>query len=250
MVKRAVSIGINYYGTKYELNGCINDTRIIKDMLIRYFGYDRKEIKVITDYRNSTLKPTKKVIQDVLKEFVEKTQSGDTLFVHYSGHGSHIFDKDGDEIDRQDEVICPCDNTYIKDDDLYEILVKKFPKDAKLICLFDCCHSGSILDLPVMYTHKSNIIKQNKHDISHLDCVMISGCKDDQTSADAYINRGYKGALTWAISESFIDAKDLSDLTWKEIITVIRLKLKKRKYQQIPQLSTSCEQLLNEQIEL
>ncbi len=44
----------------------------------------------------------------------------------------------------------------ILDDDLFEILVKPLPKDAHLVCIFDCCHSGTVLDLPYLFKPGSN----------------------------------------------------------------------------------------------
>jgi hypothetical protein len=81
-------------------------------------------------------------------------ESGDSLFCHYSGHGCKIRDDDGDEADGYDEALAPVDyNTagLIRDDDLLDILVKPLPDGVFLVCLFDCCHSGTILDLPYHY---------------------------------------------------------------------------------------------------
>lgn len=36
-------------------------------------------------------------------------QPGDSLFFHFSGHGSQQYDRNGDEEDGYDETICPTD---------------------------------------------------------------------------------------------------------------------------------------------
>ena len=40
---------------------------------------------------------------------VRGAQPNDSLFFHYSGHGSQTYDSDGDEVDGNDETICPVD---------------------------------------------------------------------------------------------------------------------------------------------
>jgi hypothetical protein len=42
----------------------------------------------------------------------------------------------------------------IRDDDLFEILIKPLKDDVHLVSLMDCCHSGTVLDLP--YVYKAN----------------------------------------------------------------------------------------------
>ena len=71
---------------------------------------------------------TKANIMDRIQLAVRAAEPGDVLVFYYSGHGSQIRDRDGDELaDSLDEVICPYDmdwdsNTFILDDDLDEIL--------------------------------------------------------------------------------------------------------------------------------
>ena len=38
---------------------------------------------------------------------------------------------------------------------------------------------------------------QNDYKSDKIKMLMISGCRDSQTSADAYINKKYQGALTF-----------------------------------------------------
>ena len=57
--------------------------------------------------------------------------------------------------DGMDETLIPLDykkKGQITDDVLYEILVKGFKKGVYATFLIDCCHSGSVMDLPFVYT--------------------------------------------------------------------------------------------------
>ncbi len=55
---------------------------------------------------------------------VAGAQAGDSLLLHFSGHGSQKRDTDGDEEDGMDETICPMDYEragVIVDDELFEV---------------------------------------------------------------------------------------------------------------------------------
>ena len=120
------------------------------------------------------------------------TMPGDELFIHYSGHGTWTYDNNGDEKDGRDELICPVDNTLIRDDELYTNLVKLCPPGSKVRCVFDCCHGGTMLDLPCRWRYGQSVYTEhNDRFLRHADVLMISGCRDNQTSADAYINGIY-----------------------------------------------------------
>ncbi len=56
--------------------------------------------------------------------------------------------------DGMDETICPQDYQragMITDDELFGLIVAPLPAGCRLTAIFDCCHSGSGLDLPFMY---------------------------------------------------------------------------------------------------
>ena len=69
-MKKALLIGINYVGTENELNGCINDVKNMKTMLIDKLGYKSQNITMLTD--ETTKKPTK---SNILKRVGKKTSS-------------------------------------------------------------------------------------------------------------------------------------------------------------------------------
>ncbi|KAF2124443.1 peptidase C14 [Dothidotthia symphoricarpi CBS 119687] len=67
---------------------------------------------------------------------------------------------------------------------------------------------------------------------------MFSGCKDDQTSADARIQGNATGAMTWAFLETM---KRNSAPTYAQTLQLTRQLLDQSKYTQIPQLSSGLD---------
>lgn len=60
----------------------------------------------------------------------------------------------GLEDDGYDETLVPLDYAsagQIRDDDLFKKLVCAMPEGVTMTCVFDCCHSGTVLDLPYVF---------------------------------------------------------------------------------------------------
>ncbi|KAJ7756475.1 peptidase C14, caspase domain-containing protein [Mycena maculata] len=163
--KKALCIGINYFGQDAELRGCINDARNIQRFLCSQFGYRMEDIVMLTDDAQNPLQiPTRQNILNAMEWLVRGAQPNDSLFFHYSGHGGQTKDLDGDEDDGQDEVIYPVDfqqNSHIVDDDMHAIMVRPLPPGCRLTAIFDSCHSGSALDLPYTYSTEGKIKEPN-----------------------------------------------------------------------------------------
>jgi len=157
--KKSLLIGINYFGTSNELKGCINDVKNVKNWITSKFGFSssEKNMRVLTDDQNdSSHHPTRANIIAGMKWLVEGAQSGDSLFIHYSGHGATQKDvrPDTDEADEQDETLVPMDYQsagMVIDDEIFDIMVAPLPKGVRLTAVMDCCHSGSVFDLPYSY---------------------------------------------------------------------------------------------------
>ncbi|KAK9720066.1 hypothetical protein K7432_004391 [Basidiobolus ranarum] len=153
--KKALFIGINYFGTSSELRGCINDVHNVKDFLFNRFGFSEQGSIILTDDQKDPSKiPTRQNIIQGFRWLVEGASMGDSLFLHFSGHGGSIEDEDGDEVDGFDETIYPVDHEragVIVDDEIHAICVKNLPAGVRLTAVFDCCHSGTVMDLPFTY---------------------------------------------------------------------------------------------------
>ncbi|XP_030967183.1 metacaspase-4-like [Quercus lobata] len=146
MTKRAVLIGCNYPDTKAELRGCINDVKRMHQCLVDKYGYSEEDINVLIDTDESYTQPTGKNIRRALKDLVRSAEPGDSLFVHYSGHGTRLPAETGEDDDTgYDECIVPCDMNLITDDDFRD-LVDQIPEGCRLTIVSDSCHSGGLID--------------------------------------------------------------------------------------------------------
>jgi len=146
---RALLVGINYVGTSHELRGCHNDVEMMKRYL-EQVGYPVSDMRLLLDDGQHE-KPDRANIISGFQWLTENAGSGDSLFFHYSGHGASVRDDGDDEEDGKDECLCPCDDSFIRDDETYKYLVAPLKEGASLTCVLDCCHSGTILDLPYMF---------------------------------------------------------------------------------------------------
>ena len=231
--KSALLVGINYIGTPYELYGCINDADSIKERISKK-GF--QNINMLTDL--TTTKPTR---ENIIKEFtalLSSAQEGDLLFFLYSGHGSYILDKNGDEKTLYDQLIMSCDLNTILDDELKQIIQTNLKKNVTLFAMFDSCFSGSVLDLKYQYMDSlnyDNFTENEKQLETKGNVFMISGCSDYQTSADAIINNKATGAMTWSFNEAL---KQKDNCSWRELVKSMRDLLKTSQYDQIPQFSS------------
>ena len=198
--KRALLVGINYRGTSSELSGCINDVENVKRYLLTQ-GYSEEKIMVLTD--DTQVKPTRANMLHYIMDLVLSPEN--TLYFHYSGHGGSMRDRSGDEVDGKDECLFPIDSRQrgVIVDDEWRKLLCFMRKEQKLMAVLDACHSGSGMDLAYnLYQRfggqELTMVKDSHYSPTKGKVVMISGCLDPQTSADAWEEGEAQGALTYA----------------------------------------------------
>ena len=265
MAKRALLIGINKYQIPgADLRGCVNDVKDLSAALVEFHGFKKNDISVLLDGA-----ATQKAMKAGIKSLLKGAKKGDVLVLHYSGHGSNVPDDGTDEADGRDETLCPTDLNWddpFRDDWLRETF-DKLSAGVNLTVIMDCCHSGtntravlppdakvisrylpspwgiraaeSGRSLPKKVNARlrtSSPAARKAKDIVNADLpeVLITGCRDTQTSADAFIDGKYNGALTYGLVEAIRKGK--GRLTYRDLHDRASAVLKAKKFEQVPQL--------------
>lgn len=269
MAKKALLIGINRYQIPgADLRGCINDVQNIIASLTNHFGFAPGDVKTLTDDQATTQN-----VQTGIVSLLRKAKKGDVLLLHFSGHGSNVPDDDGDEADFRDEILCPTDLDWKKPltDDWLRKTFDTLPSGVNLTVIFDCCHSGTATraieppDVPIKERYlpspwdlvavesgrslrgkfRDGIgaprrkTRQKSRDVTDvIDAkipeILITGCRFDQTSADAYIRGSYNGALTYHLTAA-LNAKR-GKLTYRQLHAEALDRIRKGRFAQVPQL--------------
>uniref|UniRef100_A0A7S2MZQ4 Peptidase C14 caspase domain-containing protein n=1 Tax=Zooxanthella nutricula TaxID=1333877 RepID=A0A7S2MZQ4_9DINO len=292
--KRALLVGINYPGSRAQLSGCVNDITNQKAALLEHSSFDEGEMCVLADEGSVEL-PTKSNIMAGLKWLLEGARAGDLLVFHYSGHGSQC-PWGGVMAD----CICPCDcldkawpGAVILDTEINEALYAPLPRGCKVVAIFDCCHSGTVANLPVT-VRQDGLTNNDPSSARELGGVstrdqslsgqrivsrymappetaraskvmarpftsgvhgqvgsgryndhqlwVFSGCQDNQTSADAWINGVPQGAFTWSLLKALRQASHQA--AHIDVLEDARTILKHGGYKQSPVLSTTHQPYL------
>ncbi len=162
--KRAVLIGINYIGQNIQLNGCHDDVNSMVDYLEKYQGFEQHNMTVLMDDGNHR-HPSYRNIMSAYRNVARKSMPGDTVFLHFSGHGGQVKSLKGDEDDGYDEALIPADVNIsgpIVDNDICDQFVKPMQKGVLVISLTDCCHSGTVFDLPYRFSADREVMGREK----------------------------------------------------------------------------------------
>lgn len=254
MTKKALCVGINDYpfGEENDLRGCVNDANDWAGLLKNHFGFTDVKQLLNAD-------ATKAKVIAGIQDLLQGAKAGDILVFTNASHGTYLADTDGDE-DKYDEAICPydTDSNLLVDDELRN-LFKNIPKDVRLSVISDSCHSGSVTRLMEKEYRRSRQLnprafggkelsreqlltargKKEKYPESGMKEILLSGCKSNQTSADAYINNDYHGAMSYHAIKAITDAK--YSLTYANLRQRLVSLLEDENYEQIPQLEGTDE---------
>eukprot|EP00659_Diplonema_papillatum_P004520 gene4520-7001_t len=237
---KALLIGASYTGQKEALDTPAGDVKAMRAFLIDA-GFHGQQL-VLTDEKqaNAVHVPTKDNMLRAMDWLVADAKAGETLFLHFSGHGVEV--RDDQREGTYNEALLPVNFRSTKPfqilraDHLTDLLVTKLPHGVRLVIVCDCAHSGSMVTLPfsLRATKDGNLELREKLGYPEVsaDVVMLSGWRGDQT-ADSTRN---------ALTPAFIQAmsKDTNP-TFEALLLEVRNTLYQRSGAgyQVPQISTS-----------
>lgn len=258
-MKYALLFGLNYnHVPDARLRGCVNDVLNMKARL-QSPGYDfaSENVRVCTDDSVQTRKSctAQGILQEINNAAVmswsrARQCPSDPMalcVIHFSGHGCQIRDVSHDERDGKDECLVPTDfkTAGVLPDDLLKQCLRNFHPDTKVVFFSDCCHSGTIGDLKYRYvltpgTQQVRIQTENYRNPCDADVLLISGCRDTQTSADAWNvqkRRKFTGAMTSCLLSTLDELGAEANL--HAVLTGLRRRLREKRFTQVPQLTSS-----------
>lgn len=252
----ALLVGINKYPGA-PLSGCVNDVLDMGNLLVEQYGFLRQNVRLLVDERATT-----QAIRERIEWLVSELKSGDRLLFHFSGHGTQVATRNKDqEIDGLDEVICPVDFDWsdermIRDKEFSRIF-SNIPDDVVFVWISDSCHSGDLNrdmifgadpmnhQLGVRHYPKPADVEWREKAAVEMGLVaqmvldqnvtLLSGCRSDQTSADALINGRPNGAFTFCLIEALKEKGMLTLLP--DLLYDVHVKLTSRRYSQEPELA-------------
>lgn len=219
-------------------------------------------------FKTTTLTDSKATAANIRKAFRQLEASaaaGDLIYIHFSGHGQAVEDKNGDEADGWDEAIIPYDarikyakgiyegENHILDDELesyFTAIRNKIGRNGYLYIVLDACHMGGASrgdeeeedELFVRGTDKG-FSPSGKRYIPKIDrrgnmrvsssgsdqsgiCI-LEACRAYQTNAEIKQNGRYYGPLTYYINQYLTDKALTSNISWVESIRILMNKDKR-----------------------
>jgi len=250
----ALLVGINQYPEDVSnLRGCVQDVLDVQDMLMGMYQVPAAHIVTLTDQEAN-----RKNFIHAFRSHFKQARQGDTIFFHYSGHGSR--ENASKEFwpyfpEKKNETLVLADSRTpggldLADKELALLLHELAPLQADIVLGIDACHAGSIT------RKESDLLQQRKRQseregvdrsleeylegqyqqmlkregeiyIPRTKHLVMSACSQFQS---AYETKENKGAFTTALLASLQN----TELTYSEVFSQANIKIKQWAYNQNP----------------
>ena len=230
--RRALVIGIGHYEDPNwgRIHGDTDVDYVLKMLNVNKYS----DIQTL---RNE--EATKEAIVSAFKSIANKCNTGDKVYIHFSGHGQQITDTDGDEENGYDEAWIPYDakpyyekgvyegEKHLIDDEVNRLLAgikQKVGPSGRILVVIDACHSGTATREPGDTTVARGFDKRfeipgakpKRRTAASEDWITISACQSYQINWE--VKQPAVGKLTWCLYNLRADLKKLSNGDLKKSI--------------------------------
>ncbi|MEB3181989.1 MAG: caspase family protein, partial [Nostocaceae cyanobacterium] len=233
--KLALLVGINQYPTSQRflrLRGCGNDVELQRQLLIHRFGFNPKNIKILTDKQATRAN----ILEAFEEHLVKQAKPGDVVVFHFSGHGSRVIDPN--PLDPKN----PLNSTFVPVDDSAAVtagnvddimgrslfLLMSSLQTDNFTAVLDSCHSGGgtrgniriraarggleldIKPSDLELKFQTDLISKLKKSPAEIEemrkkgvakGVVIGSARAEEYAADAAFGDFYAGAFTYAMTQ-------------------------------------------------
>lgn len=155
------------------------------------------------------------------QSLITRSEKGDVIYVHFSGHGQQVKDLDGDEADGYDESWIPYDayrrccaeddgSKHLIGDEINTLLSKlrcAVGNEGQILVIVDACHSGKSSKSGINEINGFNYrgvgdifipqCKYEQREIINEDWLLIAACKDNQVNFE--VKKLRVGKLTYSL---------------------------------------------------
>ena len=247
-----------------DLPGAEHDAWGMRDVLVMARGFPEENIQMLLNHD-----ATKAAIEEGITGWlVQNARPGDNVVIFFAGHGSQMWDENGDEDDGLDETLAPADvlatstEFDISDDEFNEWL--GMLPTGNVVVILDNCNSGTgtrdvtpfsrgrllardmnDIERPAGVTRRA--LPGQQEDATGFDpqqtrVLELSAAQPSQVAVDAYFpatdgrEAFHGGAFTTFLVQQLWKAPD--DVTYQEVFESVYQTLKRNRFQQDPYIST------------
>ena len=175
--RRALLIATCYAGRPWELPGCDRETERMASILTRYRGYDLADVAVL---RGEEV--TRPATLAAVRALVAASAQCDEITLYFAGHGVQLPSRSRAEADGLDECLLCDDGDKIRDKELAALL-RPCAARCSLVCVMDCCHSGTMTDFVA-----PDLAAGRPEPAAHRIC--IAACRDEELALQDAAGRG------------------------------------------------------------
>lgn len=252
----ALLIGINEYPPGVSnLLGCVRDVENMEALLTTNYTAYRPEIVTLTDEQASRAN-----VLLAFREHLGKAKPGDTIYFHYSGHGS--LENAPPEFwdffpNRQNSTLVLADSRKdggldLANKELAILMHELASTQADIVSVVDACHAGSptrstndLLKLRRRQTSKGKRIrelasyldgyyvqmlkKEGQLTVPNVHSLTLSACGEHQVAYETQTQQG-------AFSSAFLEALTNPDIHYHDLFINTKIALKQKGIRQDPRI--------------